>query len=146
MKGTIGCLGFLYLMTGVFVALAWFGVPIGDGNHGLNVLFSRDLVITKGRVVSFKDMSTSSHPGCAPIVEIANGKSPSRFQGGGAATRQFDVGDEVPVAYPAGHPERAYIRTIRQMYFLPGLMLLFALPFFALAVWGTITNLPKRKG
>ena len=48
------------------------------------------------------------------------------------------------VAYPAGHPDKAYIRTFRQMYFGSLLMLLFASPFLALAVWGTIMQVRDR--
>jgi hypothetical protein len=144
--GVIGCLTGLYLIAAIFFAIAWFGVPfIGDGgNHGLNVMFSRDLVITKGKIIRFEDMSTPSHPAAAPVVEIPNGKYPFRFRGGGSNSLPFDIGDEVSVAYPAGHPELAYIRTFSQMYMLPLLFLLFGLPFFALAVWGTATNWPKR--
>jgi hypothetical protein len=144
--GLLGCLGFLYLMAAAFFAVAWFGVPFigGGGNHGLNVMFRRDLVITNAKVVRFEDMSTPSHPGSAPIVEIPNGNHPFRFRGGGSDSRSFDVGEEVSVGYPAGHPELAYIRTFRQMYFLPLLFILFGLPFLAMAVGGTATNWPKR--
>jgi len=145
--GVIGCVGALYLIAAGFFAIAWLGVPfIGDGgNHGLNVLFSRDLVITKGKVIRFEDMSTPSHPASAPIVEIPNGKYPFHLRGGGADTQPFDVGDEVSVAYPAGHPELGYIRTFRQMYMLPILFIIFGMPFLALAVWGTATNWPGRE-
>ena len=143
--GVVGCLSAVYLVAALFFALAWFGVPfIGDeGNHGLNVLFSRDLVMTKGKVIRFESMGTPGHPAAAPIVEIPNGKYPFHFRGLGSNSLSFDVGDEVSVAYPAGHPERAYIRTFSQMYFLPLLFIVFGLPFLALAVWGTATNWPK---
>ena len=142
--GVIGCLGTLYLIAATFFALAWFGVPfIGDGgNHGLNVLFSRDLVMTKGKIIRFESMGTPGHPAAAPIIEIPNGKSPFRFRGLGSNSLSFAVGDEVSVAYPAGHPELAYIRTFSQMYVLPIFFIVFGLPFLALAVWGTATNWP----
>jgi hypothetical protein len=145
--GVIGCVGALYLIAAGFFAIAWFGVPfIGEGgNHGLNVLFSRNLVITKGKVIRFEDMSTPSHPASAPIVEIPNGKYPFHLRGGGADTQPFDIGDEVSVAYPAGHPELVYIRTFRQMYMLPILFIIFGMPFLALAVWGTATNWPRHE-
>ena len=146
-RGVIGCLTVLYLIAAGFFAIAWFGVPFigGGGNHGLSVLFSRNLVITKGTVIRFENMSTPSHLASAPIVEFPNGKYPFRFRGGGADTQPFDVGDEVSVAYPAGHPELAYIRTFRQMYMLPILFIIFGMPFLAMAVWGTATNLPVRE-
>lgn len=143
--GVIGCLAAVYLVAAGFFAVAWFGLPFfGQGNHGLNVLFSRDLVITKAKIIRFESMGTPSHPAAAPIVEIPNGKYPFRFRGGGSDSQPFDVGDEVSVAYPAGHPEFAYIRTFRQMYMLPSMLILFGLPFLAMAVWGTATNWPKR--
>jgi hypothetical protein len=142
--GVVGCLGFLYLMAALFFAAAWFGVPIGENNHGLNVLFRRNLVFTTGKEIRFERMGTSSHPGSRPIVEIDYRNARFRFSGGGSDSHSFVEGDEVPVAYPAGHPEEAYIRTFRQMYLLPTLMIVFALPFFALALWGTLTNLPRR--
>lgn len=147
-RGVIGCLATVYLITAGFFALAWFGVPFigGGGNHGLNVLFSRDLVMTKGKIIRFESMGTPSHPGAAPVVEIPNGKYPFHFRGGGSDSQPYGVGDEVSVAYPAGHPELAYIRTFRQMYMLPILFIIFGMPFLAMAVWGTVTNLPKRDG
>lgn len=144
--GTLGCLAVLYLIAAIFFALAWFGLPFfGEGgNHGLDVLFANNVVVTKGKIIRFEDMSTPSHPAAAPIVEIPNGKYPLRFRGGGSDSQPFDVGDEVSVGYPAGHPELAYIRTFREMYLLPLMFIIFGLPFFALAVWGTATNWPKR--
>jgi hypothetical protein len=141
--GVIGCVGFLYAVAAMFLAAAWFGLPFGN-NHGLNVLAQRDLVYTTGKVIRFESMATSSHPGSRPIVEIPYGNGRFRFSGEGEDSHPFSTGDDLPVAYPAGHPERAYLRTFRQMYFGPLLMVLFALPFFAMALWGTVTNLPRR--
>ena len=141
--GVIGCFAFLYAMALVFVAAAWFGLPFGD-NHGLDVVFSRNLVYTTGTVVRFDSNWTSKSHTSTPVVEIPLGRTRFRFRGEGMEQHPFTKGDAVPVAYPAGHPEQAYIRTFRQMYFGPLLMLLFASPFLALGVWGTIMQIRDR--
>jgi len=140
--GAIGCIAVLYAVAAMFIAAAWFGLPFGN-HHGLSVLAQRDLVYTTGKVIRFESMSTPSHPGSRPIIEIPYGNGRFQFSGEGADSFPYSTGEELPVAYPAGHPERAYLRTFRQMYFGPLLMLLFALPFFAMALWGTVTNLPR---
>ena len=143
-KFVIGCFAFLYSMALLFIAMAWFGVPIGDNNHGLDVVFSRNLVYTTGKVIRFESFHMSRSSTSTPVVEIPVGKTLFRFRGEGMDSHPFDKGDMIPVAYPAGHPDKAYIRTFRQMYFGSLLMLLFASPFLALAVWGTIMQVHDR--
>lgn len=141
--GVIGCFAFLYAMALMFVAAAWFGLPFGE-NHGLNVVFTRNLVYTTGKVIRFDGHWTSKSHTSTPIVEIPVGKTLFRFRGEGMDQHPFSEGDTIPVAYPTGHPDRAYICTFRQKYFGPFLMLLFASPFLAMALWGTIMQIRDR--
>ena len=143
-KFAIGCFGFLYSMAFVFIAAAWFGIPLGNGHHGLNVVFNRDLVYTTGKVIRFDAFVMSRSNTSTPVVEIPVGRTLFRFKGEGSNTHPFSKGDTVPVAYPAGHPDQAYIRTFSQTYFGPLLMLLFASPFLTMAVWGTIMQIRDR--
>ena len=143
-KFVIGCFAFLYLMAFAFIALAWFGVPIGENNHGLDVVFNRNLVYTTGKVIRFDSFHMRTSSTSTPVVEIPVGKTLFRFKGEGMDSHPFDKGDSIPVAYPTGHPEKAYLRSFRQMYFGSLLMLLFASPFLALAVWGTIMQIRDR--
>jgi hypothetical protein len=140
----IGCFAFLYAMALAFIALAWFGIPIGKNNHGLDVVFSRNQVYTTGKVVRFESFHSRTSSSSWPFVEIPVGTTLFQFKAEGAESHPFDKGDLVPVAYPAGHPEKAYIRTFRQMYFGPLLMLLFASPFLAMALWGTFFQVRDR--
>ena len=139
----IGCFAFLYAMALLFIAAAWFGPPIGE-HHGLREVFSRNQVYTTGKVIRFDGFRVRTSTSSIPIVEIPVGKTLFRFKAEGAESHPFGKGDSVPVAYPAGHPERAYIRTFRQMYFGSLLMLLFASPFLAMAGWGTIMQVRDR--
>ena len=143
-KYVVGCFTVLYSMAFLFIAMAWFGVPIGENNHGLDVVFSRNLVYTTGKVIRFDSFHMSRSSSSTPVVEIPVGKTLFRFKGEGMDSHPFSKGDMIPVAYPAGHPDKAYIRTFRQMYFGSLLMLLFASPFLALAVWGTIMQIRDR--
>ena len=140
----IGCFTFLYAMGMLFLSVAWFGLPWGQ-HHGLDVVFARDLVHTTGKVVRFESFSMTRGQTSTPIVEIQLPNGPFRFCGEGEDQHPFDKGDEVPVAYPSGHPERATIRTFRQMYFGPLLMILFASPFLAMALVGTYRNVRARR-
>ena len=139
----IGCFAFLYAMALLFIAAAWFGPPIGQ-HHGLREVFSRDQVYTTGKVIRFESFHVKTSTTSTPVVEMPVGKTLFRFKGEGMDSHPFDKGDMIPVAYPAGHPEKAYIRTFRQMYFGSLLMLLFASPFLALAGWGTIMQVRDR--
>jgi hypothetical protein len=140
----IGCFTFVYGMALMFIAVAWFGIPFGE-NRGLNIVFSRNLIYTTGTVIRFDSGSMASKTRTStPVVEIPLGKTRFRFYGEGMDQHPFAKGDVVPVAYPEGHPEKAYIRTFRQMYFGSLLMLLFASAFLALGLWGTIRQIRLR--
>jgi hypothetical protein len=142
--GAIGCFTFLYAIALMFIALAWFGSPYG---HGLNVVFSRDLIYTTGTVIRFDyDRTSRSSKGrtSTPVVEIPLGKTRLRFNGMGAGNHPFGKGDLVPVAYPPEHPEKAFIRTFAQMYGVPLFMLLIGSFPLALGLWGTIRLIRER--
>jgi hypothetical protein len=68
------------------------------------------------------------------VVQVPNGRTSFEFAALGGSTRDFEVGDRVPVAYVNGHPETAFIRTFNQQFAIPLLLILFGLPPFALAL------------
>jgi hypothetical protein len=79
-KYVIGCFAFLYLMAFLFIAMAWFGVPIGENNHGLDVVFNRNLIYTTGKVIRFDSFHMSRSSSSTPVVEIPVGKTLFRFK------------------------------------------------------------------
>jgi hypothetical protein len=145
-KGVVGCLGACYLMALFFLAAAWFGPFWGFGNwHGLSVLFGSDLVYTTGVVIRNDIGGTSSHRNVTPVVEYAVGNHRERFYGEGGNTREFEKGEQVPVAYRRGDLSTAHIRSFSEEFAVPLLLILFALPFVAMALWGTYVNLPGQR-
>jgi hypothetical protein len=144
-KGLFGCLGACYLLALFFLAAAWFGPFWGFGDwHGLAVLFSPDLVETTGKVIRVEHVGISGQVS-TPVIEYSVQNRRIVFRGEGSNTHGLHRGDEVPVAYRRSDPAVAYIRTFEQRFAVPLLMMLFASPFLALALWGTYSNLPGQR-
>ena len=144
-KGVIGCLGACYLMALFFLAAAWFGPFWGFGDfHGLSVLFSPDLVNTTGRVIRVESFGVSTQVS-TPIIEYAIGNRRVIFRAQGSNVHGLHEGDEVPVTYRRSDPSVAYVRGFDQEFGVPLLMIVFALPFIAMALWGTYSNLPAQR-
>jgi hypothetical protein len=142
-KGLIGCLGLCYAFAAFFLCAAWFGPFWGFGNwHGLAVLRSPDLVRTTGRVIRLESVSIVSNQSSTPIVEYSIGNRRVVFHAEGGNMHGLHVGDEVPIVYRSRDPQVAYIRTFDQTAGVPMVMIILALPFLAMALWGTYSNLP----
>ena len=141
-KGLIGCLGVCYAFAAFFLCAAWFGPLWGFGDwHGLAILFSPDLVDTTGKVIRVEHVGISGQVS-TPVIEYSIGERRIVFRGEGSNTHGLHTGDEVPITYRRSDPSVAYIRTFDQRFAVPLLMLLFASPFLAMALWGTYSNLP----
>ncbi len=145
-KGLIGCLGFLYIMAAFFLAAAWFGPFWGFGDwHGIAVLFSPDLVNTTGKVIRTEHAGISRAQTSTPVIEYSIGNRRVIFRAEGSNTHGLHRGDDVEITYRRSDPRIAYIRTFEQRFAVPLMMVLFASPFLALAIWGTYSNLrPQR--
>ena len=142
-RGLVGCLGALYLMAIFFLAAAWLGPFWGFGNwHGLGILLSPDLVRTTGRVIRTDSVSIISNQSSTPIVEYSIGSRRIIFHGEGSNLHGLHPGDEVAIVYRRSDPQVAYIRSFDQQFGVPMVMIVLALPFLALAIWGTYSNLP----
>lgn len=136
-SGVIGCLAVVMIPGLLFLAAAWFGPPWGMGHwHGLNVLFSRDLVDTTGTVIRNEGAGSSKARLRAPVVRFPLGKGSLVFYGQGSTFSDDNVGDRVPVAYRKSDPETAYIRSFDAEYMTPLMMILFASPFMLFGVRG----------
>ena len=144
-KGVVGCLGACYAFALFFLCAAWFGPFWGFGDwHGLAVLFSPDLVNTSGTVIRVEHVGISGQVS-TPVIEYSIGVRRIVFRGEGSNTHGLHRGDEVPITYRKSDPSVAYIRGFDQEFAVPLLMILFASPFLAMALWGTYTNLPGQR-
>lgn len=113
--------------------------------HGLNVLFSRDLVYTTGTVIRNEGAGSSKARLRAPVVRFPLGKGSLVFYGRGSTFSDYDVGDKVPVAYRKSDPETAYISSFDAEYVTPLMMILFASPFMLFGVRGVYVAQDRTK-
>ena len=142
-----GCSSVILLAGLLFLAAAWFGPPLDLGRwRGLGVRFSSDLVYTTGTIIRLERGAGASSRSSTtiPVVEFPIEKGKFIVHGTGSNSNDFEVGQQVPVAYRKSNPETAYIRTFGEQYAVPLLMLLFAAPLLSIGIRGMYVVARKR--